>query len=159
MFFCLSLISKLAALAFVAIHSVTAVDLPAPMGRFNTTYTVAKLVDYSRNDPYAPDNQPRALMVSIFTPIRSSKCASSSTTAYMPPTTASFYDTSYAAFGIPAGTFSSFNLSLCSRPKSNYIARQHPILLFSPGLGKLPTVILVCCTQPSPKTWLAQATS
>lgn len=50
----------------------------------------------------------------------------------MPSATASFYDDEYSVYGIPNGSFESFQLQVCLT-SSNVV--EFPILIFSPGLG------------------------
>lgn len=112
------------------------VFLPKPQGPYGTVLTTAKLIDYGRVDPFAPSNQTRALMISIFYPVETSQCSRLTPVNYMPPATAAVYDTMYGSLGIPSGTFASFKLQICSKPLGAYRQiRQHPVLLFSPGLG------------------------
>lgn len=51
----------------------------------------------------------------------------------MDPITAAFVDDQYAAYGIPAGTFGSFNLQTC-KPVTRRM-KPYPLVLFSPGSG------------------------
>jgi pimeloyl-ACP methyl ester carboxylesterase len=112
--------------------TVCAVLIPPPTGLYNTTLTAAKLIDYSRLDSFAPTPQPRALMVSVFSPISPSHC-SWSLAPYMVPTTAAFEDTQFAQYGLPNGSFESLNLQVCHRQNLQKF-RNYPVILFSPAL-------------------------
>jgi dienelactone hydrolase len=123
--------------ALIAVKAVASdVLLPKPGGPYNTVIRTAKLVDHDRLDPFAPTNQSRTLMISLFIPVPASRCGILEPTTYMPPATALLYDTIYGSLGIPNGTFGSFKLQTCSNPSSSSISvGQYPLLIFSPGLG------------------------
>ncbi|KAF6226821.1 hypothetical protein HO173_012325 [Letharia columbiana] len=44
--------------------------LPKPSGPYNTRITTAELVDKTRLDPFAPNRTQRAIMVTVFYPIK-----------------------------------------------------------------------------------------
>ena len=109
--------------------------IPSPLGPYSTLITTTMLTDFTRLDPFAPTNTSRVLMVSVYSPIPSSQCSNLSSTEYMPDKTANFYDQTYGPLGIPAGTFGSLKLQICTQIHRKYRPRQYPVLLFSPGLG------------------------
>ena len=119
------------------LSSVLATDalIPQPLGPYSTLITTTMLTDVTRLDPFAPTNTSRVLMVSVYSPIPSSQCSNLSSTEYMPDKTANFYDQTYGPLGIPAGTFGSLKLQVCSQIHRKYRPRQYPVVLFSPGLG------------------------
>ncbi|PMD20189.1 PAF acetylhydrolase family protein [Hyaloscypha hepaticicola] len=122
---------------WAGLSSVLATDalIPPPLGPYSTLITTTMLTDVTRLDPFAPTNTSRALMVSVYSPIPSSQCSNLSSTEYMPDKTANFYDQTYGPLGIPAGTFESLKLQVCTQIHRKYRPRQYPIVLFSPGLG------------------------
>ncbi|RFU30527.1 hypothetical protein B7463_g5820, partial [Scytalidium lignicola] len=126
---------------FLCYTSHCAVFAPKPPGRYAVSMTAMKLIDSTRIDPYQPNNQSRAIMVSSFYPV-SHNCKSNSLcpVPYMPSFTAAFLDQSYSQYGIPNGTFEQFQLQLaCNNtidPKDNsFSVHSFPIVLFSPGAG------------------------
>jgi hypothetical protein len=104
--------------------------LPKPPGFTNVQLTTMELVDYSRVDALAPCcHKPRKLMISVFAP---AACLKTISVPYMPPATASYYDSVVASLGIPKGTFASIRLQVC--PAGSFL-KSSPLALFSPGLG------------------------
>ncbi|KAI0965502.1 platelet-activating factor acetylhydrolase [Xylaria arbuscula] len=105
-----------------------AILVPQPTGPHKVGTTVLELVDYSRQDPYAPTPRPRDLVVSVFYPTEShpKKCTLA---PQFPPATAAALDallnTTRVAETIT--TRSCLNAPL-SRP-------DLPLLFFDPGLG------------------------
>jgi predicted dienelactone hydrolase len=75
-------------------------------------------------------------MVSSFYPAALRKDCVSYESLYMPNATANFYDEQFGAFGIPADTFTSLQLTHCkSRSSHDLKGQQFPVALFSPGLS------------------------
>lgn len=108
------------------------VSFHAPTGPYNTSLITAELIDNNRLDPFAPTRVPRALMVSMFTPVAPSSCTSS-LSPYMDPVTAAFEDAQLEAYGLPSGIFESLHLQTCERKSENRV--ESPIILFSPAAG------------------------
>ncbi|KAL3424963.1 PAF acetylhydrolase [Phlyctema vagabunda] len=115
---------------------VASVEFPAPTGSYNTSLSIRQVTDYSRLDPFAPDVQPRTLMVSIFQPTSQKSCKPT-TVSYMDEKTAAFEDTAYGAYGIPNGTFEQLSLQVCEPPKNVHQREntEYPVLLFSGALA------------------------
>lgn len=115
----------------------SATILQPPLGKHGVATSVMELVDTSRNDPHAPKQEHRRIMVSAYYPATSLKNCQPLTVPYMPPATAAVHDTMYADFGISNGTFGSFQLSTCAfnRKDRSRGSTNFPIALFSPGLG------------------------
>lgn len=107
--------------------------------------TVLALKDKTRLDPFTNNTRHREVMLSIFYPtdldlsrILSQRPMSGeskpSLMPYMPPATAAIYDSVFAEYGLPVGTFSSlFTRCHLNAPVSTRTA--HPLLVFSPGGG------------------------
>jgi dienelactone hydrolase len=122
-------------LSLIAVSTVAALTLPAPVGKYGTASSVALLTDTSRQDPYASTSV-RSLMVSSFYPAALRNDCVSYTSHYMPNATATFYDEQLGAYGIPAETFTSLQLTHCKgRSQRDLKGQQFPVALFSPGLG------------------------
>jgi dienelactone hydrolase len=122
-------------LSLIAVSTVAALTLPAPVGKYGTASSVALLTDTSRQDPYASTSV-RSLMVSSFYPAALRNDCVSYTSHYMPNATAAFYDEQLGAYGIPAETFTSLQLTHCKgRSQRDSKGQQFPVALFSPGLG------------------------
>ncbi len=126
-------------LSAIALSSilVQALVLPSPPGPFSVSLSLAEIVDSFRDDPYAPNSQPRRLMLSIFSPTRWDLCQNT-TVPYMPTPVAEAYDAMFKPY-VPIGTFESLSLSVCSHmaiqgtsPRPKDATR---VLVFSPGLG------------------------
>ena len=98
-----------------------------------------ELVDKTRNDPFAPDQRPRIIMVSVFYPVAHGSACHPQNVDYMPPATAQFEDQAFASYGVPNGTFESLRISTCRSKDSICTTRSrcsgYPLVLFSPGLG------------------------
>ncbi len=109
---------------------------PNPPGKYNVTLTTGPLIDYSRDDPYAPTPTPRALMLSVFQPAR---CASTVPVSYMPDEIADYQGPFIQnLFNISTNLtplFREARLPVCSsrRPRGCSPLDDSPILLFSPG--------------------------
>ncbi|KAL2023059.1 hypothetical protein VTK56DRAFT_3969 [Thermocarpiscus australiensis] len=112
--------------------------LPNPSGKYNVTLTTGPLIDYSRNDPYAPTPTPRALMLSVFQPAR---CASGVPVPIMPSKVADyqgpFLEETFNISVNLAPLFREACLPVCSDPPKTpnrcSSVDDFPILLFSPG--------------------------
>jgi hypothetical protein len=79
-------------------HISNTLSFPAPNRPYNTSLTITAIKDRHRLDPFALTQQPRVLMISIFTPVHPSSC-NASLSAYMEPTTAAFEDARLEAYG------------------------------------------------------------
>jgi pimeloyl-ACP methyl ester carboxylesterase len=112
--------------------------LPKPTGGYNTTMSALKLTDNSRIDPFSPNSAHRAVMISAFSPVKTT--CTPSTILSSPNKTAAFEDNVFnAQYGIPLGTFEQFALEICepaSQPSHPVKGdTQYPVLLFSGALG------------------------
>lgn len=129
----------LAASVAASVTNSTKVPLPSVLGSYKVDVSNAELIDYSRSDPYAPTPQPRKLMVSVFTPMSSSAhCQKDAFTPYMPAGVASYEDSTFAAYGVPNGSFFRPELRVCHRDGAHNddgCGDNFPLVLFSPGLG------------------------
>lgn len=124
-------------LTLVSVVASITVPLPKPSGPYGVASNTAKLVDLSRLDPFAPVQQPRAVMISVFYPVESSSCTYS-LRSYLPPRTAAFEDQHFASFGIPNGTFESLAVQSCNTsPLAPFYdqRKRHHVVLFSPALA------------------------
>lgn len=114
-----------------------AIPFPPPTGPYNTTLLISELTDEARLDPFAPADQPRKLMISVFHPISPAEC-SPHLTPDLDPITAAFEDAALAPFGVQPGTFESLELQVC-QPRANprYLSttQKHPLILFSTELA------------------------
>lgn len=124
-----------------------AASFPPPIGRYGTSIVTAELIDHHRLDPYAPDREPRALMISIFLPVDSAVC-NLHAIPYMDSITAAFEDSEYADVGVPPGAVESLSLEEClqsSKSNKNYntlkVAPSYPLVLFSTGMGTVGSFI------------------
>jgi dienelactone hydrolase len=127
-------------LSLIAVSTVEALTLPAPVGKYGTASSLALLTDSSRQDPYAAasgESHFRKVLVSAFYPAALRKDCVSYTSHYIPNATATFYDEQLGPYGIPAETFSSLQLTHCNaRSHRDFLkGHQFPVTLFSPGLG------------------------
>ncbi|KAL9133148.1 MAG: hypothetical protein Q9175_005669 [Cornicularia normoerica] len=124
-------------LLFPAVRSTSL--LSKPSGPYNTRITTAKLVDQTRLDPFAPNRTHRAIMVTVFYPIREpSECEPLQTLSYMPPATAQFWDQEFASYSVTNATLEDFGISTCRRNASAGLSchgKDHPVVIFSPGKG------------------------
>ncbi|MCJ1459862.1 hypothetical protein MMC28_010241 [Mycoblastus sanguinarius] len=127
------------ALSVLSIQAVQAlISLPEPSGRLGVVVTTMELVDYTRTlNPFAPDNRPRAIMVSLFHPVeKSASCVIN----YMPPATATFEDNEWIGAGFPNGSFEKLGLHVgCTsdskHSSSSESTNDYPLVLFSPAQG------------------------
>ncbi|KAJ5678056.1 PAF acetylhydrolase [Penicillium maclennaniae] len=111
--------------------------VPEPPGKYNVTLTTGTLVDYTRDDPYAAEPTPRALMLSVFQP---ATCVSTVPVRDMPTETAEYQGPLLkTTFNISVNLsplFLEARLPVCSdHPESRSLTHDHPILLFAPGYG------------------------
>jgi pimeloyl-ACP methyl ester carboxylesterase len=105
---------------------------PIPNGAYNTTLTTMELVDHDRLDPYSNITEPRAVMISLFRPV---KCDADHLTDYSTPDTAANSDQIVASAGIPAGTFERLRLQVCDQELSQDNCEDDlPVVIFSPGV-------------------------
>jgi hypothetical protein len=125
---------NLLAICLAALPAVTAqIALPPILGNYSVGTKRVELIDYSREDPFAPTPQPRAFMAQFWYPI---SVNSSIEPATWLPANASVY--AAAAGGIPVEGVLSINTrtyvngTILTPLVSN---SSLPILVFSPGLG------------------------
>lgn len=121
-----------AAAVFSLLCMGNAVTFPAPTGPYNTSLVTAALTDTHRLDPFAPSQQLRSLMISIFSPVDPSSCKES-VSPYMDNATAAYEDARLEAFGLPSGVFETLNLQTCQQFLPDL--EKFPLLLFSPAAG------------------------
>lgn len=117
-------------LLFAAIR-VSTIQLPDLTGRYPVGTVSFELIDYSRNDPFAPSSQPRDLMVSVFYPTSMGAVRSSnySLTSYFSPKTA-------AAFSKYLGNSTELlKIATQSHVNATIASNNFPILIFSHGFG------------------------
>ncbi|OBT81294.1 hypothetical protein VE02_09660, partial [Pseudogymnoascus sp. 03VT05] len=110
-----------------------ATTLPKPPGPFDVYYNTAKMVDGGRIDPFDPKKGHRAVMTSIYLPVR---CRGDlQTIPYLPPKTAEVESEVFAAYGLPNGTLQSLDLQVCPGPLRSQLqeAEQRPVVIFSPA--------------------------
>ena len=113
--------------------------IPKPNGPYNTRITSAKkLVDETRLDPFAPNRTQRAIMVTVFYPIKTpSECDPLHTVTYMPLATAQFWDSVFAEYDVTNATLEKFGISAC-RPNAtigpSYDGNDQPIVIFPPEM-------------------------
>ncbi|KAJ8108025.1 hypothetical protein ONZ43_g6550 [Nemania bipapillata] len=122
--------SILAPLA-LALEARTKVLVPELTGPYQVGTTVLELVDYSRQDPFAPTPQPRDLVVSLFYPTggHSKHVKNCSLAPQFPPGTAAALDMLINQTAVVESlTTRSCNNSPLSWP-------DLPLLLVGPGLG------------------------
>ncbi|KAI1420560.1 platelet-activating factor acetylhydrolase [Xylaria sp. FL1777] len=140
--------SVLVSLAFV-LEARVKILVPQLTGPYNVGTTVLELVDYSRQDPFAPTPQPRDLVVSLFYPTEShSKRVKNCTLApQFPPATAAALDTLLNTTGL-AETITTRSCldSPLSRP-------DLPLLFLDPGLGNPRLVYSDMAEQIASQGW------
>lgn len=115
-------------------QTVHAISFPPPTGPYNTTVVTTDLVDHNRLDPFAPTNQSRAIMISVFNPVTPKSC-SLMLSPYMDPITAPFEDARLTQYGLPNGLFESLALKTCKPTSQTKQSVNFPVLLFSPAAG------------------------
>lgn len=128
----------LAILSLLLTTIQSSILIPKPNGPYNTRITSAKLVDQTRLDPFAPNRTQRAVMVTVFYPIKSSSdCDPLHTVNYMPPATAHFWDSEFADYGVTNATLEDFKISACrlnATVKPSCPSNDQPIVIFSSGM-------------------------
>jgi predicted dienelactone hydrolase len=129
--------SPLPIFLYMLVSTAAGYILPGPTGKYNVTVTDGPLVDWTRNDPFAPTATPRALMLSVFQP---ATCASPEPVPYMPNATAEYQGPYLTeAFNITQDLTELFveaELPVCPSKKGRCSPqRDTPLLLFSPGWG------------------------
>jgi hypothetical protein len=103
----------------ISIAGADKVTLPTTLGSHRVDVSSIQLVDYKRQDPYAPTLQPRKLMISVLSPVpKDASCALDATVPYMIPPVAAFEDHAFAPYGVPNGTFSRPQLPVCRNSSS-----------------------------------------
>ncbi|EMD95141.1 hypothetical protein COCC4DRAFT_53481 [Bipolaris maydis ATCC 48331] len=107
------------------------------VGQDNITIGSASmlLTDTNRQDPYINDGRSRSIMVSSYYPVL--KCTKKGIKPYMPPQTAAFMDNKFSVYGLPNGTFPSFEFEACdmSTSQDSCSTPALPLVLFSSALG------------------------
>ena len=117
--------------------SATQVLLPKPSGPYQVGRSVTELIDKSRTQPFAPDVEPRRLVITVFYPVIPPHLATIG--AYMPPEIARIEDGELSSFGLaaPNGTFEKVALHLASDDSIQNLPRQGPLrsllVLFMPA--------------------------
>lgn len=101
------------------------------IGSYNVAITTKQVIDQSRLDPFAPNETPRALMMSTFKRVQHG--CHPTKQAYMPSEMASFEGKKLSAYGLPESTFSNLIFSICSNGKKK--GNSDPIFIFSGALG------------------------
>jgi dienelactone hydrolase len=132
----LSVVVVLQALSFLSFCVSAAIQgrgfpklpLPALPGSYSVGTVSMEMIDHSRQDPYAPTPQPRAIMVSLFYPTTDTKGPFA---PYLPAELAAVAD---QTLQLPPGFIENI------QPQAHLNARLKeipdiPIILFSPGLG------------------------
>lgn len=131
-------LQRILCLSSLHLFGTIAVLLPLPPGPFNVTLLTEELIDYGRTDPFAPQPEPRALMVSVFEP---AKCTQTVSAPYMPPFTASYYAQNLSTFDLPKDVLEKIQIPVCASgaPGSDAAVScevvKSPVVLFSPGLS------------------------
>ncbi|MCJ1238413.1 hypothetical protein MMC14_006402 [Varicellaria rhodocarpa] len=119
--------------------SASQVILPKPSGFYNVGRSVTELIDNSRTQPFAPDVEPRRLMITVFYPVIPLHPATRG--PYMPPETARIEDGELSADGLaaPNGTFERVALHLASNESIQNLTHRGPLhsslVLFMPAEG------------------------
>ena len=107
---------------------VSGFSLPPPAGKYTTGTAAIELIDYDRQDPFAPNSSPRALMVSMFYPAQRT-ADHTSQALYLPQQTAALFAD---GFGVSKESLQSLTMS--SVKQASYDRGEtFPIILFSPG--------------------------
>ncbi|KAI0968571.1 platelet-activating factor acetylhydrolase [Xylaria arbuscula] len=100
---------------------------PNTTGAYRVGYTDLELVDYLRNDIFAPTPQPRDLMATLFYPIEDNQ-TTCTTKTLLTPLLAAYID---GLLATPSGTFSQFALPSCA--DASIAHPEFPLVLFSHG--------------------------
>jgi pimeloyl-ACP methyl ester carboxylesterase len=121
---------------FIALSQAIRV-LPEPRGEYATAMGTLKLVDHSRKEIYAPTDQPRAIMTSVFYPVSHRSRNFLCPTVYIPAKSAAFYSEQYKSLGVPPDFFESLRLQFaCNMTLSPSQIRKLyslPVVLFGTG--------------------------
>ncbi|KAH0605009.1 uncharacterized protein H6S33_004991 [Morchella sextelata] len=123
------MLSSLLLLPLLLLTSASAQSaFPALSGSYKVGTTSIKVTDTNRTDPLAPTpNTPRSFVLQLFYPTDNSTTAPLA--PYMPPATATFYETAY---GLPSGGLNTLQPN--SHTNASYSGPCKPgIVLFSPG--------------------------
>ncbi|CAH0015724.1 unnamed protein product [Clonostachys rhizophaga] len=123
--------SLLLALFVTPLHAVL---LPGPPGPHSVSYEAYSLTDNSRQDPYAPSDNPhkRRIMVSTFTPVSKCQDCKSTELPYMPPNSTAAWGQYAATMGLPTNIVEDFQIEYCQSSKP--APKKYPLAIFSPGL-------------------------
>ncbi|KAI0400244.1 platelet-activating factor acetylhydrolase [Xylaria palmicola] len=128
---------------------VSEILLPEFTGPNTVGTTVLELIDYSRQDPFAPSSQPRDLVISLFYPtVHLSNGTTNCTLAPLfPPASAAAIDALVNATGLAETvTTRACAGSPLSRP-------DLPVILFSPGLGSLRLLGSIIASELASYGW------
>jgi hypothetical protein len=123
--------SLLLALFVGQLHAVL---LPGPPGPYSVSYEAYSLTDNSRQDPYAPSDNPhkRRIMVSTFIPVSKCQDCKSTELPYMPPNSTAAWGQYAATMGLPTNIVEDFQIEYCQSSKP--APKRYPVAIFSPGL-------------------------
>ncbi|KAM0424418.1 hypothetical protein ACHAPT_010339 [Fusarium lateritium] len=112
--------------------------LPNPSGPYPVALKINTMTDNHRIDSYAPGQQKRRILTSIFWPVDSNSC-SSKKVPYMPPVTAAAFGAQAAQMGLSNDTFSILEMEVCNVSKASACQSgknaKFPLAVFSPGSG------------------------
>lgn len=123
--------------AAALVASSSQVLLPKPTGFYQVGLSVAEMIDHSRTQPFAPDVEPRRLMISVFYPVVPQHPTIPGT--YMPPETAHVEDVELSSEGLkaPKGTFEKVALNVASNKAYKNLTHQppcqYPLAIFMPA--------------------------
>ncbi|KAI0436805.1 platelet-activating factor acetylhydrolase [Xylaria telfairii] len=117
-------LSLLSAAAAVAAGSIL---FPNTTGPYRIGYNYLELVDYARDDIYAPSPEPRDLMATLYYPIEDNQ-ANCNIETLLTPLLAGYLDT---LMSTPPGTFKQFALPSCANAPLAH--PELPLVLFSHG--------------------------
>ncbi|KAI9800939.1 MAG: hypothetical protein M1833_003076 [Piccolia ochrophora] len=137
----LSIVSCILWFAFFCSKSICAADprilVPNPMGQYAYGVTTASMIDNAREDPFGAGGQARAVLVSMYYPVkRGADCEPKRNMSYLPTQTAAFEATTLSEFDIPNGTLQQLSMQVCRADAA--IAGNsddHPLVVISPGFG------------------------
>ncbi|RSL42998.1 hypothetical protein CEP54_015260 [Fusarium duplospermum] len=123
-------------LLFGAAHALL---VPSPPGPYDVAVKHIELVDSSRIDPLAPEaNTKRRIMASAYLPIDAQYSCKTQVVPYMPPLTASVFETVGESLGLPQGLLGDFEMEFCDIETLNLDGvyeerKKFPVAVFSPG--------------------------
>lgn len=123
------MILKYCVINALLIAATIAFSLPPPTGNYALGTVSFELIDYGRQDPFSSTPGPRALMLSVYYPMRQTTDHTTSPAFYLPAkTAATFAD----GFGVSQESLQS--LRMHAKMGAPYDRRENfPVLLFSPG--------------------------